>query len=470
MIGHCAVVTEALPKEKPMKVLMLGWEYPPHIAGGLGVACEGLTRALSGRGIEIEFVVPRLFGGEDAGHMQIRDSFTAVPQVQSSSQVQMVVGGPEWQLQSESNISTVEIPSALTPYQSVPGGLRTYGWLAQTGAIDINTLIKTTTGMSGESEEDQNSGIDKGAHYGSNVFEEVSRYTSRVVKRFLNAEVDVIHAHDWMTYPAGVALARLTGRPLVVHVHSLDYDRSGAGRNQGIYDIERMGLHNASAVIAVSAYTRQIVHREYDVPLDRISVVHNGIYPKRDLLHYQSREKGEGQSVLFLGRVTLQKGPDYFIQAAAKVLEYVPDVTFVMAGSGDLLPSMVDMAHKFGIQDKVHFAGFLNEAEVEKAFLEADLYVMPSVSEPFGLSALEAISFDTPVLMSKQSGVGEVVQHSLKFDFWDVDKLADQIINGLIHEELRQDMIDYARQELGRVRWEASALRTEEVYQNVMHE
>ena len=431
-----------------MNILMLGWEYPPNIAGGLGVACEGLTRAMSQRDMRILFVVPKLLGGEDAGHMHLADSFLVQASTEKSKRFSVVAAPDSAAIQKEG------VAVALDPYAYPQAGDSPVRWLTQVEELAAARYISL--------EHEDATEISKATKYGRNMFEEVARYTARVIKRYADTDFDIIHAHDWMTYPAGVALQQLTGKPLVVHVHSLDYDRSGAGRNQEIYDIERMGVHHANAVIAVSEYTKNILNQVYDVTRDKIYVVHNGVYPTAARSFYRKEKKGK--KVLFLGRVTLQKGPDYFIKAAARVLTEVPDVTFVLAGTGDMLTNMIELVHHLGIQDHVHFTGFLQGQEVEEAFNEADLYIMPSVSEPFGISALEAISFDTPVLMSKQSGVGEVVHHSLKFDFWDVDKLADLIINGLLHEELRLDMIDMAKQELERVRWEAAAVRTEKVY------
>ena len=427
---------------------MLGWEYPPNIAGGLGVACEGLTRALSQREINIRFVVPKLLGGEDADHMRLTDSFVSVQE--TSVQYASVVGGS-----FSTTVQRDGVGVDLDPYANPRAESdKVLSWL---------THIDTFAGVqSFHVEYEDCTDISVAAKYGRNMFDEVARYTARVARRYGGYECDLIHAHDWMTFPAGVALARMLGKPLVVHVHSLDYDRSGSGRNHEIYNIERMGVHAADAVIAVSEYTKRVLHDHYGVPLEKITVVHNGVYPKAARRYYESGKTG--RSVLFLGRVTLQKGPDYFVRAAARVVEQIPDVTFVMAGTGDMLPAMIDLSHNLGIHDNMHFVGFLSGDEVERAFSEADLYVMPSVSEPFGISVLEAISFDTPVLMSKQSGVGEVVHHSLKFDFWDVDRLADLIINGLLHEELRLDMVDMARHELERVRWDAAAVRTENVY------
>ncbi len=231
-----------------------------------------------------------------------------------------------------------------------------------------------------------------------------------------------------------------------------------------------MGIDAAQAVIAVSHYTKSIVEKYYGKDPAHVYVVHNGIYTKKARHAYEKSSKEGKKTVLFLGRVTLQKGPDYFIQAAAKVAQHVPDAHFMMAGTGDMLPSMIELSHELGIGDRMEFVGFLKDEEIEAAYSKADLYVMPSVSEPFGLSALEAISFDTPVLMSKQSGVSEVVKNSLKFDFWDVERLADLMINGLLHNELREDMVAMAKTELSKLRWEASAERTLPVYSSLVNQ
>jgi glycosyltransferase involved in cell wall biosynthesis len=283
-------------------------------------------------------------------------------------------------------------------------------------------------------------------------------------------DADVIHAHDWMTFPAAVTLRERMGKPLVVHVHSLEYDRSGRdGINPRVHSLEQLGLARADAVIAVSHYTKGILCREYGVAQEKIHVVHNGIYEREVRRHYQAKHPDWPKHVvLFLGRVTFQKGPDYFVQAAAKVVPHVPDVLFVVAGSGDMLEQVKRLARDLGVENHFHFPGFLRGNAVEEMFSVADLYVMPSVSEPFGIAALEAVNFEVPVLLSKQSGVSEVVGHSLKFDFWDVDRLADLIINGLKHDELRADMIEMARKELTRVRWDASASKVLDVYRQLI--
>jgi len=427
------------------KILMLGWEYPPHIAGGLGMACEGLTRGLARLGLNITFVVPRLFGGEDASHMNLIDPLDG--------------GGGEEVIIENGTIEKFIIPAFLKPY-----------W----GSKDFKKYMKDLEKLQSEGLDsalqdaglvlNEKAGSEGSAHYGNDIFDEIARFTARIVAGLAGRDFDLIHAHDWMTFPAGVALSRITGKPLLLHVHSVEFDRSGHNANPLIWRIEKMGLDAAQAVITVSHYTKKVVSREYDVDNGKIHVVHNGIYPKNLVKHYRKKREWPSKVVLFLGRITFQKGPDYFVRAAAKVIPHVDDVLFVMAGSGDMLPRMIDLAHELGVIGNFRFPGFLKEKEVEEVFSAADLYVMPSVSEPFGLSALEAINFDTPVLISKQSGVAEVLGHALKFDFWDVDRLADLMINGLLHDDLRADMVRMARDELRNLRWDVSAMKTSDIY------
>ncbi len=447
-----------------MKILMLGWEYPPHISGGLGTACEGLTRALSRHQLEILFVVPSLFGGERAPHMQLIDSLGRTPsefseggKSRNSALFEKLKSGKGRALR------TLKIPSFLSPYLN-PKTFQSAKLALAAGTMSGVTSIFDLGAGTPVAEPALASGEEQYLRYSGDIFSEVVRYTAEVVSAVAEEQFDIIHAHDWMTYPAGVALSQITGKPLVVHVHSLEYDRSGEAVNQQINDIEHFGLSAAQAVIAVSYYTRSTINQRHQIPLNKIQVVHNGVYPKRLVQKYREWHGKSSRVVLFLGRVTFQKGPDYFVEAAAKVVPHVPDVLFVMAGAGDMLPRMIERVRQLGIESHFEFPGFLKGQEVEEMYSLADVYVMPSVSEPFGISALEAISFDTPVIISKQSGVSEVLGHALKVDFWDIDRLADLIINSLLHQELRDDMVGMAREELKRVRWEAAALRTVDLY------
>jgi glycogen(starch) synthase len=462
-----------------MNILMLGWEYPPHIAGGLGTACEGLTSALAKQGLKIHFVVPQLFGDEAAQHMRLTDPLDRT--VSEVAQAPTRAGEEPRQTAYD----TTRIPAFLTPYwspahfreavaaitkqekASLPAALQRDP-IAQ-GLIDGEVFgfdIPTALGLvecvgAGEAEPAQQ------APYGRTIFHEVERFTAQVLARLKNETFDLIHAHDWMTFPAAVALAQATGKPLVVHVHSLEHDRSGLFVSEQINEIESFGLHAADHVIAVSHYTQRSIERHHKIPRAKISVVHNGVYPRQAVQEYRLAKTWPRSVVLFLGRITFQKGPDYFVEVAARVIPHVPDVLFVLAGAGDMLPALKKRVTQLGLDEYFLFPGFLQGDELEEMFSVATLYVMPSVSEPFGLSALEAISFDVPVIMSKQSGVSEVITGALKVDFWNIEEMGDMIINVILHEALRSDLVRHAREEVQNLHWDAAARRTVEVYQQL---
>jgi glycosyltransferase involved in cell wall biosynthesis len=309
-----------------------------------------------------------------------------------------------------------------------------------------------------------------GEHYGSDIHSEVRRYAS-LAGRLAQAETfDVIHAHDWMTYCAGVNAARLTGKPLVVHVHSTEFDRCGENVNQVIYDIERFGMHNADRVLAVSNYTRNIITSRYGVHPDKVDVVHNGMEPPSSIEQQPARLriKKNDKVVLFLGRITMQKGPEYFLHAARKIVDVMDNVKFVMAGSGDMYERMIEMAAELGIGANVLFTGFLRGDDVRRAYEMADVFVMPSVSEPFGLVPLEALNNDVPVIISKQSGVSEVLRHALKIDFWDVDEMANKIISVLRHPALSTTLTGHGRCEVSHINWYDSAHKCISAYNDVI--
>jgi glycogen synthase len=445
---------------------MLGWEYPPHITGGLGTACEGLTRALSNIDIKIDFVVPELIGDEKAPHMSLIDSSSGVVNSQAGRSL-LPLSVKLTTEQAKSRIERYSIPAFLAPYWTSAAYEQYLDKITELDPVFIEKLLPITRGTV-ESQQIELSSVKSARGYLGDLFQEVERYAANVILLMSDKDFDVIHAHDWITFPAAVALAKFTSKPLIVHIHSLESDRCGDFGDSRIANIERYGLESASAIVAVSHYTAGKIARDHGIALDKIQIVHNGVYSKEVVTEYKHNLKWQGKIVLFLGRVTFQKGPDYFVEAAAKVIPYQPDVLFVMAGAGDMLPQMIERVNDLGIGENFRFTGFLKGKEVEEMFSIADLYVMPSVSEPFGLSALEAINFETPVIVSKQSGVSEVLGHSLKVDFWDTDSLANLIINCLLHEELGEDMIGMAKQELSTLRWDAAALKMEEIYSKVL--
>jgi glycogen synthase len=474
-IHRSLFILESREETDKMKVFMLGWEYPPHISGGLGTACAGLTTALARLGVDIDFVVPRVFGNENAKHMTLVDSH--YPESVASDYYQSSKShdyehtpriGRKWQKLS-SSVNAIGIPALLSPYWTAAA----YEEICQALSMPTHNEPLTRAIPSQIAQLMTEKSIERKQigepHYSGDLFTEVERYTQNVLDVAERRCFDVIHAHDWMTYPAGITLSRLTGAPLVVHVHSLEFDRSGDHVNPRIHEIEHAGLNEARLIIAVSHYTRAIIHERHGVPLERIAVVHNGIYSTRLLQSYRS-ENGSNKSkvVLFLGRITFQKGPDYFVEAAARVIPFFPDVTFVMAGTGDMLPQLVDRVARLGIAENFAFTGFLRGRDVERMYSMADLYIMPSVSEPFGISALEAMNHDVPVVISRQSGVCEVLNNALKVDFWDVDRLANLITGVLNYPEVREDIVKMAREEVRQLHWGAAAGKTLGLYQQML--
>jgi glycosyltransferase involved in cell wall biosynthesis len=306
--------------------------------------------------------------------------------------------------------------------------------------------------------------------YTGDMYTEVHRYAAAAVHLALQQDFDVIHAHDWMTFLAGIAVSAVTGKPLIVHVHSTEFDRSGEHVNQMIYDIERRGLHAAAKVIAVSYLTRNILMTRYGVSGDKIEVIYNGVDPEDNDDRISSQQVGirsDEKIVLFLGRITMQKGPEYFLMAARKVLEEMDNVKFVMAGTGDMMHRIIEMAAQMGIGHKVLFTGFLRGEDVKRVYQMADLYVMPSVSEPFGIAPLEALNHDVPVIISKQSGVAEVLTHVLKVDFWDIQEMANKIIAVLKYPPLQMTLREHGNFEVRKLKWSGAAQKCLKVYQEV---
>ncbi|MBN2715201.1 MAG: glycosyltransferase [Deltaproteobacteria bacterium] len=437
-----------------MKVLMYGWEFPPHISGGLGVACHGLTKALSSHQHQISFVLPKLkpMNGESS-HVQLIDVGRFPVYTSNLSPKEFVVRQIE---RISKNIDIHAISSPLSPYLTEEQYQEELLRLARLESSEVPNAFRETS-----------HNISLTGEYGPNLMSEVVRYASVAGSIAMRVEHDVIHVHDWLTMLAGVEAKRISGKPLVIHAHALEFDRSGDNINQAVYDIERFGFHQADAIIAVSHMTRNVIIQRYGVSPEKVHVVHNAVakdaYPGKNGYQKASKEK----VVLFLGRITFQKGPDYFVEAAAKVLARNSNVRFVMAGSGDMAPKMIERIAELRLGRKFHFTGFLKGAEVEQMYKESDLYVMPSVSEPFGISPLEAMRYDVPVIISKTSGVAEVLDSALKVDFWDTDELADKILAVLDHEPLRRELIDRGSQELKKIQWENAAEHIGQIYQAI---
>lgn len=426
-----------------MKVLMFGWEFPPHITGGLGTACFGMTKGLMKHDVEVLFVVPKAYGDESQEAVRLVNA-SDVPVFMNDP-----VSKEHW-----NQITFMEIGSNLIPY---------------VGPEDFEIMVKentkSTTTVSNPifAEKYQFSG-----KYGHDLMEEVTRYALVGSSIASNNQFDVIHAHDWLTYPAGIAAKRISGKPLVVHMHATEYDRSGENVNTNVYEIERKGMEEADRVITVSNLTRNIVIERYGINPDKVITVHNAVEPS-DKTDIGNTDKHVREKVVtFLGRITFQKGPEYFIEAAKKVLERDPNVRFVMAGTGDLMEKMIRRVAKLKISTHFHFTGFLKGENVDRMFAMSDVYVMPSVSEPFGISPLEAMRSNVPVVISKQSGVAEVLNHVMKVDFWDIDAMADAIY-GLLHYNAMTNMFqEYGTGEVDSLKWEEAAGKIKKVYESVL--
>ena len=422
-----------------VRTLMLGWEFPPFISGGLGTACYGLTKAMDHLGMRVTFVLPRM--------KPVR-----------------FVGGAVMAGGSDRSVEPLEQEFPNVRFRAVSSSLIPYGRFGSSAQSARHVIPAVETELS---EEPSGSP----GPYGPNICEEVQRYAIRAAKIARSEQFDIIHAHDWMTFPAGIAVAAYSGKPLVVQVHSTEFDRSGEHVNQYVYDIERQGMHAAAKVIAVSNYTRDVVVNRYAVPAEKVEVVYNGIEcsDSTEAPPLQACPAKKEKVVLFLGRITMQKGPEYFLYAAKRVLEKEKDVKFIMAGDGDRLYGTIELAAALGIGHRVFFTGFLRGADVDKAYRMADLYVMPSVSEPFGLAPLEALQRNVPVLISKQSGIAETLRNALKVDFWDIDEMANKMIAVLRYPPLQEMLRTNGHKEAFTFRWEDSAARVNDIYHNVLN-
>lgn len=402
------------------------------ISGGLGTACEGLTRALARLNIEVLFVLPKAIGA--GGEATVED---ALPHEETSRAMTFRA-----------------VPSSLTsPYQYTG---RPREEAAAAPAVLAAGAPPRLAGL-----RIVGAGASRG--YEGDLLGKIGDYVRRCMQVTRHEGFDVVHAHDWVTFPAAAAIAAQSGKPLVVQVHSTEFDRSGENVNQAVYEIERQGMHAARAIIAVSHLTKRTLVERYGVPAEKVRVVHNGIDPKRGPA--SPRPCNGDKTVLFMGRLTRQKGPEFFIRAAARVLACLDHVRFVVAGWGDLGPQIVERVAAEGLGLRVRFAGFLRGPEVERAYRMADVYVMPSISEPFGLTALEAIQYGVPVVLSKNSGVAEVLHRgALKVDFWDVDQMADKIIALLRHPALGEVVCREGADEIRPLTWDEAARKCVGVY------
>jgi len=422
-----------------MKVLMFGWEFPPHISGGLGTACFGLTKALLKLDLDILFVVPKLYGDEDQMSMDM------VSASDINLNLKEILIKKYWE-----KFQYMEVGSNLLPYKSPEEFEHFFEKEKINENKDIKSIYASKYSFSGS--------------YGTNLLEEVARYALIAAQVAMDNDFDVIHAHDWLTYSAGIAAKKISGKPLIVHMHATEFDRSGENINTYVYNIEKEGMEAADFVIAVSDLTRNIVITKYGINPEKVITVHNGVEPNENAEKTNFTKHVNEKIVTFLGRITYQKGPDYFIEAAYKVLKKDHNVRFVMAGSGDLLNKSIRRVAKLGIADKFHFTGFLKGEDVDKMFGISDVYVMPSVSEPFGIAPLEAMRSNVPVIISKQSGVSEVLKHAIKIDYWDVDAMADAIYALINYDALPRMFEKHAKAEVDSIKWDNAAFKVKSIY------
>lgn len=447
---------------KKLKVLMLGWEFPPIVNGGLGAASYGISKSLAGK-VDLALILPKsdpdfilqnvdLTGLNNIDIQNIKadmakseyDTFSDVSYVPAN----ILPYGPEEE--QSSGVSAANYQPAGLPETNLAGSAPAYRTVNITETVEqLNVFGETSL-----EDMDANSAVIQYA-----------RYATRLAGQ---KDFDLIYAHDWMTFLAGVELKLVSGKPLVLHVHSLSYDRAGKDNQGWIYELEKQALEKADFIIPVSDYTAKVISNQYGISPARIQPVYNGIEPRK--LERKERAADEAKIVLFLARITEQKGATYFLDIAAKVLEQKKNVQFIMAGTGNQLQELIASDRYLQLDGKFEFTGFLDREKVENLLAIADVYCMPSVSEPFGLTALEAAQFGVPAVLSHQSGVSEVLKSALKADYNDVDQMAAHVIALLQDEELRTKVIADSYRDIEPLTWDKTAKEILQVLEKVAAE
>lgn len=418
-----------------MKVLMFGWEFPPHILGGLGTASYGLTKGMAEqKDMEITFCIPKPWGDEDQSFLNIigMNSTPVVWKDVNWEQVQSKVG------------------SYMNP--------QLYYDLRDNIYADFRYINTNELGC-----------IEFSGRYPENLHEEINNYSivAGVVAR--QQSYDIIHSHDWLTYPAGIHAKNISGKPLVIHVHATDFDRSRGNVNPTVYAIEKNGMDYADHIMCVSELTRQTVIHKYHQDPSKVSTVHNAVSPLSAEIENIVLKKNEDEKVVtFLGRITMQKGPEYFVEAAAMVLHRTRNVRFVMAGSGDMMNEMIRLVARRGIADRFHFPGFMKGNQVYEMLKASDVYIMPSVSEPFGISPLEAMQCSVPTIISKQSGCAEILDKCIKTDYWDIHAMADAIYSICTYPAMYEYLKEEGKKEVDNIKWEDVGLKVRRIYEKVI--
>ncbi|HAA11603.1 MAG TPA: glycosyltransferase family 1 protein [Cytophagales bacterium] len=430
------------------KVLMLGWEFPPLINGGLGIASHGIAQALAHR-TALSLILPKVHPDFALANTQLiglnqlnlKKTVTAELQRDFFNKVEEVY----------------RVSVGLDPY-----------YVAHEDKKDISIFSYSEKDKTESEEEiDPNPFQVSEDLYDHHVIDKVRFYTRHVLSMAEEKDFDIIHAHDWMTFPAALELKLATGKPLVLHVHSLDYDRGGPELKNWIYSLEKEVLQEADKIVAVSHYTASILREHYDVAADKIQAVYNGIEPREA---YKKKKGFPEKLVLFLGRVTGQKGPEIFLEVAEKVYRRYPEVRFVMAGTGDKLKRLIEAGAYTEVGHRFHFTGFLDREQVADLLAMSDVYCMPSVSEPFGLSALEAAQFNIPMVLSSQSGVSEVMPGALTADHWDTDEMSEQIIDILTNESMGRLLVEQNKEALEGLTWDRAGEQLLKLYENILEE
>ncbi|MGN1264832.1 MAG: glycosyltransferase [Muribaculaceae bacterium] len=416
-----------------MKALMFGWEFPPHILGGLGTASYGLTKGIFENGdMDITFVIPKPMGDEEKTFAKIIGA--------SNTPVAWRDVSWDYVQQRQGHVMDPQ----------------TYFDLRDHIYADFNYLNVNDLGC-----------IEFSGKYPQNLMEEINNYSivAGVIAR--TAQFDVIHSHDWLTYPAGIHAKQVSGKPLVIHVHATDYDRSRGNVNPTVFGIEKDGMNQADHIITVSEHTRRTVIDKYGISPDKVSTVHNAVEPlPEDYLKIEKTPRKE-KIVTFLGRITMQKGPEYFVEAAAMVLKKVHNVRFVMAGGGDMMEKMIRLAARRGISDRFHFIGFLRGKEVYEMYKNSDVFIMPSVSEPFGIAPLEAMQMGVPSIISKQSGCAEILSNVIKVDYWDVNEMANAIYSIITYPAMFHQLQERGLDEVGQIVWKKAGTKVINIYKKL---
>jgi glycosyltransferase involved in cell wall biosynthesis len=434
-----------------MKILMLTWEFPPFIVGGLGMACYGLVKALLAKGVKVDLFLPAE-----------KNVFFRLEKTEDADSLPVVFPSDEAQARLAKQFAERDFKSYEERLAFLGVKPRAEVYLSPALVRKPGKPVKWGVGRTREGSGQFVERIYQSLEGGGDAFDQVRDYAVRVGELAKGLEYDLIHAHDWLTYPAAVLLKSTTGKRLVAHIHATEFDRAGGPGNPRIHDIEYSGLSFADRIVAVSKYTASMVVRRYQIDPQKIRVVHNAF--QIDKITREKKRLFKGPVVLFLGRITLQKGPDYFLEVAKRVVEVFPNIRFIMAGAGDMERQLIHKSAYYQLQTKFLFTGFLRRRDVDRILSSADIFILPSVSEPFGIAPLEAMSYGIAAVISKQSGVSEVVKNAFKVDFWDIDKMVEVIVDLLKNPEKMRQVGEAGAREVEKIGWDKAADSLRDVY------